>query len=411
MQQKLNATNHYLYYPDEKDVPPYLAYGFRPIFILLAPYITLSMILWALVFSAVIPLPFVQDPLIWHIHEMLFGVGSAGILAFLFTGLPELYPGTVPIIGKKLKAIIALWIVGRLSFLFLSAISIYLVALLNIALLVVVLAYGFKPVVFDPLRRHISLAYILIALILVELWFYASMASLVSTSAYAILKVALALFMILELLALRRVNMEALNEILEDEGSDETFLAKPPRYNLAIFSIMLFSGVEFFYPDNSALGWLGFAVGAAVLNILNDYRLDNEVMIKKPFVLYLASIFVLMAMGYFFIGYDYLNPSLYGINHFRHFLTTGVFGLSFFLVMVIISTVHTGRHLKASLALHVNVLLLIIATLIRAFIPFYPDYTIAAYGLSTLLWVLPFIYFSVRYTPYLMQKRADGIKG
>jgi len=410
-EQKLNATNHYLYYPDEKDVPPYLAYGFRPIFLVLAPYIVFSVIMWALIFSGAISIPFMNDPLSWHIYEFLYGVGLAGIMAFLFTGLPELFPGVVPVIGKRLKYVVAMWLAGRVSFFFVDILGVYIVGFINISLLVYIISYAFKPVMFDKLQRHSSLGYILVILLLSEIWFFASMASLVETPPYEILKVGLGIFMVLELLALRRVNMEALNEILEDEGSDETFLAKPPRYNLAIFTVALFTAVEFFYPDNSMLAWLGFAAAAAILGILNDYRLKNEVMLFKPFTIYLASVLVLMALGYFFMGYDYLNDNIYGLNHFRHFLTTGVFGLSFFLVLIVISTVHTGRHLKANMRLHVSVLLIIIATFIRAFIPYYEEYTNLAYALSSLLWVIPFIMYIKVYFKDLMAPRADGIMG
>ena len=84
-EQVLHATNHYLYYPDEPNVPTYLAYGFRPVFLLLAPYMILSMLLWGLVYGGVLNIPFMQNVLVWHVYEMLFGILTAGVLAFLTT--------------------------------------------------------------------------------------------------------------------------------------------------------------------------------------------------------------------------------------------------------------------------------------------------------------------------------------
>ena len=50
------------------------------------------------------------------------------------------------------------------------------------------------------------------------------------------------------LLALRRINMEAINELLEQENIDETFYSRPPRYNLAIFCVMmLYTAIEFYF--------------------------------------------------------------------------------------------------------------------------------------------------------------------
>ncbi len=226
-----------------------------------------------------------------------------------------------------------------------------------------------------------------------------------------ILKLSVGAFMVLTLLALRRVNMEALNEILEIDDIDDTFIARPFRYNLAIFCVVLFTLIEFFYPNNSVLGWIGLATAASILGIINDYNLRFESIIFKPFTIYLGLVSILMALGYGFMGYDILDDTIYGINHFRHFLTTGAFGLAFFLVMVIISTVHTGRVLSSNRYIVIGVVLLLISTFMRCLIPYFEEYSSFLYLYSSILWVLPFGIYFVRYYKFLLAPRADGIKG
>lgn len=404
-----NAKKHYLYYPDDKDIPVYLAYGFRPIFLLLAPYIVISMLLWALVYAGFFN-PFGENMLYWHIYEFLYGVGVAGIMAFLFTGVPELFPGVVPIVGNRLRAFILLWILGRVSFWFIEVLPIFIVAIINISLLIALICWAFKPVVLDRLQRHASLGYTLVLLLLVEIWFFASIAGVGNISTLDILKVALGCFMVLLLLALRRVNMEVINEIIEDEGLDDEFFAKPFRYNLAIFLISIFTVAEFFYPLNSASGWIALGAGAAILGILNDYNLKFERIIFKPYTIYMGLIFILMACGYFGMGVDILYFNATYQSHFRHFLTSGAFGLAFLMVMVIVTLIHTGRTLSNSYALGVSVILIIIATIFRVSVPFV-DNPALFYTLGAVLWTMPFAIYYVKFAKYLLQKRADGIAG
>jgi uncharacterized protein involved in response to NO len=123
------------------------------------------------------------------------------------------------------------------------------------------------------------------------------------------------------------------------------------------------------------------------------------------------SILVLMAIGYGLLGFDYLNEGIYALNHFRHFLTTGVFGIVFFIVMVVISTVHTGRELFTNFWLNLGVFLIILATIIRSFIPFYEEFSMIAYISSSILWAIPFMIYMKIFFPFLVNKRADGIPG
>ena len=217
--------------------------------------------------------------------------------------------------------------------------------------------------------------------------------------------------MVLTLLALRRVNMEAINEIMENEGIDDIFIARSYRYNFAIFIVILFTSIEFFYPSNSVLGWIGLAAACAIISILNDYILEFESILFKPFTIYLSLIAILMSLGYAFMAYDILDNSIYAINHFRHFLTTGTFGLAFFIVMVVISTVHTGRELKSNLTIISGVILILIATLMRVLIPYFEEYTSSLYIYSSIIWAMPFALYMKKYFPYLLSQRADGIKG
>lgn len=406
---KQYATKHYLHYP-EGEFPIYLAYGFRIIFLLLAPYIVISMLVWGMAFSGVISLP-IEDIVSWHIYEFLYGVGLAGIMAFLFTGLPELFPGTVPVVGKKLALIVGLWCLGRISFWLIDYIGVYMVAFINIANFIWVLLYAVKPILTDPLKRHRSLAYILLVLLGIEIWFFAAIAGLGDWASLDVLKVGVGGFMALIILVLRRVSMEALNEIIEDKEIDDTFRARPPRYNLAVFTICIFTCVEFLFPHNQVLGWLGLAAASAILAILSDFSLENESILFEPYSLYLMSVLVLMALGYGFMGFDYLSETVNGLNHFRHFLTSGAFGLSFYMVMIIISQVHTGRRLTSTPLIVLSVGLIILASFMRALIPFFEQHMSLLYAVSSIAWSLAFALYALQFFKFLLRPRKDGIAG
>ena len=70
--------------------------------------------------------------------------------------------------------------------------------------------------------------------------------------------------------------MEAINELLEQENIDETFYSRPPRYNLAIFCVILYTAIEFLFPNNSVLAYFALACMASILGILNDFILKDN---------------------------------------------------------------------------------------------------------------------------------------
>lgn len=408
--EKLNATKHYLHYPSG-NYSPFLAYGFRPIFLVLIPYIVLNIILWAMFWTGVLPLSFLKDPITWHIYELLFGVGSAGIMAFLLTGLPELFPGVVPLVGRKLAYLVSVWILGRITFWFLDFINIYIVGFINILPLLFMIYYAFKPAVLDAAQKHSSIAYNVVILSILQISFFLSEAKIIKFESRDILNLSIGAFMSLIMLALRRVNTEAINEWLEIRNIDDILIVKPPRYNLAIFCIVLFSICQFFYPENTAIGWLGLATSASILGTLSEYKMENSIIIFEPYVLYLGSIIVMMALGYGFIGYSFFDDNFNHVNSFNHFLTIGAFGIAFFMVFVIVTFVHTGRALKANFVVNFGIISLIISTILRVLVGFYPQFSILFYTLSSICWILAFGGYYIYFYKFLLTPRADGIKG
>ena len=387
------------------------ASAFRPFFLVLPAYLVFSTLAWGLLLSGKVDSILPADALAWHIYEMLYGVGCAGMAGFVLTAMPEFYEDMEQVAGKALAALVGLWLAGRLAFWLIDFLGVTVVAMINLPFLPVLIALVAKPILNDGQRRHLSLALALLGLWLLQLWFFLSVAGALGDSYLQVLKLALGLFMILVLLSLRRIYTGVTNTWLEKRDIDEVFLARPPAYNVAILCLALYSAAEFYVPNNPMLGWLGLACGAALLNLLNDFFLEEARPLLDPILGAIAFIPVLMALGYAMLGIDYLNDNLYGLNHFRHLLTTGVLGLSFLMVMIIVGQVHTGRQLSASPMDILCIVLVLLATLARCLIPFYPAYTQTLYLCSVTIWLVPFALYLFRYYTMLTQSRVDGEPG
>lgn len=388
-----------------------LAYAFRPFFLLLPIYLIISIVLWGLQWGGVLGFGFYSNPLEWHIYEMLFGLAGAGIAGFLLTALPEFFVGEKPVVGKPLLALLLLWLCGRVSFWAMDWLGVYPAAISHLGLMVWLALLVYKPILADPLRRHQSLLWILLLLTGLQVWFFAVRLGWLEADSFAILKLATGAFMLLILQVLRRVNIGVINELLEYWRIDDVFLARPPRYNLAMLTIVIFSCAEYFLPNNTVLAWLGFAVAAALLNLLNDFLQTETRLLWRAQIWPLWSILLLMAAGYGLMGWDYLHTESYHINHWRHVLTTGALGLAYLLVLLIVTFVHTGRVFAAGWRMQVLVGLVLVATLLRVSIVWLPTHTSSLYLFSAWVWAAAFAGYLYWFAPFLWQVRQDGLPG
>jgi len=86
--------------------------GFRPFYLLAALLAALNIPLWVAQWHGVVPQAGQLTGMAWHAHEMVFGFAAAVITGFLFTAARN-WTGLPTPTGRRLAALAALWVAGR----------------------------------------------------------------------------------------------------------------------------------------------------------------------------------------------------------------------------------------------------------------------------------------------------------
>jgi uncharacterized protein involved in response to NO len=115
---------------------PFLRGGFRPFFFGAATWAVAAIALWLWELAGKLTLPTMFAGVAWHRHEMLFGFVGAAVAGFLLTAIPN-WTGRLPIAGRPLLTLFGLWAAARLAVLFSSLIGLWIPALLDVGLFVV----------------------------------------------------------------------------------------------------------------------------------------------------------------------------------------------------------------------------------------------------------------------------------
>ena len=210
-------------------------------------------------------------------------------------------------------------------------------------------------------------------------------------------------------LALSRISMRVVNGALEERGETAVeYLARPPRRNLAMFCIALYTVGERFAPAAPVSGWIALAAAAALFNLTNDWHLGRVLFACWVFMLYL--VYWLMAAGYLLLGLALLGVPL-SPSAGRHLLMVGGMGLSIFVVMNIAGRIHAGVALERGLRVPLGAGLIVGAALLRAAGAILPTAALLLVVTSGALWVAVFVGHFARSWPLLSRPRSDGQTG
>src|SRR5215831_3063105 len=112
--------------------PALLSAGFRPFFLLGALWAALAIPVWLMVFAGEYQFPTRFSPIVWHVHEMIFGYGAAVVAGFLLTAIPN-WTGRMPLQDGPLAVLLALWAAGRFAILFSAQLDVKIATLVDLA--------------------------------------------------------------------------------------------------------------------------------------------------------------------------------------------------------------------------------------------------------------------------------------
>ncbi len=345
--------------------PILLSAGFRPFFLLSALWAAIGIPLWLAFYAGQSQLPTALPPVIWHVHEMVYGYGAATVAGFLLTAIPN-WTGRMPLQGGPLAVLALLWIAGRVAVLFSAAIGPDAAALVDLAFPLVFLGVVAREIVAGRNWRNLPMLLALSLLLMGNLLVHLEAVGIASTGALGNRLGIATLLMLISIIGGRIIPSFTRNWLMrQDPGARAP--AAFDRFDKAVLAITAAVLVCWvFIPTLTLAPWVELAGGIAVSTRLARWR--GTATLREPLVWVLHLGYGWLALGFLLLGINGL-AALLPETTALHALTVGAIGTMTLAVMTRATLGHTGRPLVAGYGTVTIYLLVTIAALLRLLAP------------------------------------------
>lgn len=379
---------------------PFLRGGFRPFFFGAALWGIIALGLWLCSLAGLVQLPTRFDPEAWHRHEMLFGFVGAAIAGFFLTAIPN-WTGRLPIAGKPLLSLFALWLAARIALLFSAIIGLLPAAVLDIGFFATLTAVGAREVLAAK-NRNLPIVAMGLLFTLADAADYAGNAGIIPDVGW---QLAIMLIVILISIVGGRIIPSFTRNWMAKRGHKAGLPTQPAALDLLVIAgtaICLLFWI--FTPAERLTGVL--LIFAAALQLLRLVRWAGWRTTSDRLVLILHIGYLWIPIGLLLLGLSMLAPAV-PRSAAVHALTAGAMTTMILAVMTRATLGHTGRDLRANPPTVVLYGCVTVGALLRVA----ASLGIGPYALmldiSGTFWVAGLVLFLAVYGPMLWRPRAS----
>ena len=380
--------------------------GFRPFFFGAGVWGALSLPVWLWMFASGSDVPAYVSGREWHIHEMLYGYLAAALTGFTLTAVPN-WTGRMPVVGRPLAALFAVWIAGRIAFFFSGAIPV-LAAVIDSAFLILLAGLIWREVIAGGNKRNIPVCVLVSLIALGNVLFHitrlAEVTLIDETFDERLTLVAISL--LLMLIGGRIVPSFTRNWLMKWGIRDEARLPAPfgpfDRSTMAMTVVILL--LWLFLPD-----WKLTAAAFALMAVRHFIRLlrwKGWTTFAEPLVTILHAGYLWIPVWCALMAVSIAWPDVLDYSTAIHALTAGAIVTMTLAVMTRASLGHSGRPLTADRITQIIYLLAILGAIARLFAPLSPMGYAPTVHLSGTLTALAFLIFAVHYAKVFFRPRA-----
>jgi len=366
--------------------------GFRPFFLAASAWAVAAIAVWPPFFTGDLVIPTAFSPVDWHVHEMIYGYGSAVVAGFLLTAIPN-WTGRPPVVGRPLALLVGLWGMGRIAVFFSAAMGWLLAASLDAAFLVIFAVVAAREIFAARSLRNLKVVVLVLALAVANACFHAEAAERGTATISTRAGLSVIVFLIL------LIGGRVVPSFTQNWFARKNIATRPAPFGKPDGAVMFFSAVALALwvadPDRSATGALLLAAGAANLWRLSRWR--GWATWPDRLVLVLHVGFFLASLGFLCAGAHALKPELVSSAAAAHVWGVGAIGAMTLAMMSRATLGHTGRALVASPATQLIYLGVIASMAARVAMEFLPALAAPMMYGAAIAWIGAFAGFLAVY--------------